>query len=98
MWFGFMFFGNLFAFDTVNSKNEPVATEPFCTSSIQCLLFFINFGIRSGGGIGDLLGMQSFKDNYIFLKLQRFAIKKSNNAKKCWLKCQLVAILYEYER
>lgn len=66
MWFGFMFFGNLFAFDTVNSKNEPVATEPFCTSSIQCLLFFINFGIRSGGGIGDLLGMQSFKDNYIF--------------------------------
>ena len=80
MWFGFMFFGNLFAFDTVNSKNEPVATEPFCTSSIQCLLFFINFGIRSGGGIGDLLGMQSFKDNYIFLVEQAYKKNKITKA------------------
>ena len=66
MWTGFLFFGHLFAFDTINSSNDPVNTEPFCSSSIQCLLFFINYGIRSGGGIGDLLGIPSFKDNYLF--------------------------------
>ena len=66
MWTGFLFFNELFSVDTINSHNDPVATEPFCTSSIQCLLFFINYGIRSGGGIGDLLGTPSFKDNYWF--------------------------------
>ena len=66
MWTGFLFFSDLFKFDTINSQNELVSTEPFCTSSIQCLLFFINYGIRSGGGIGDLLGTPSFKDNYWF--------------------------------
>ena len=66
MWTGFLFFGHLFTVDTINSNNDPVNSEPFCASSIQCLLFFINYGIRSGGGIGDLLGTPSFKDNYIF--------------------------------
>ena len=66
MWTGFLFFGNLFKVDTINSNNDPVATEPFCSSSVQCILFFINYGIRSGGGIGDLLGTPSFKDNYAF--------------------------------
>ena len=66
MWIAFLSFGNLFKVDTINSYNDPVSTEPFCTSSIQCLLFFMNYGIRSGGGIGDLLGTPSFKDNYYF--------------------------------
>ena len=66
MWTGFRFFSDLFKVDTINAQNEPVATEPFCTSSIQCLLYFINYGIRSGGGVGDLLGTPSFKDDYWF--------------------------------
>ena len=66
MWTGFLFFSDLFKVDTINAQNEPVATEPFCTSSIQCLLYFINYGIRSGGGVGDLLGTPSFKDDYWF--------------------------------
>ena len=76
MWFGFLFFGNVFSFTTVNPNNEELSTvEPFCTSSIQCLLFFLNFGIRSGGGIGDMLNMASFKDNYSFyLKIFFFEI------------------------
>ena len=66
MWTGFLFFSDLFKVDTINSQGDPLPTEPFCTSSIQCLLYFINYGIRSGGGIGDLLGTPSFKENYVF--------------------------------
>ena len=66
MWTGFLFFNELFTVETINSQGDPVATEPFCTSSIQCLLYFINYWVRSGGGIGDLLGTPSFKDNYWF--------------------------------
>ena len=70
MWTGFLFFSDLFKVDTINSQGDPVSTEPFCSSSIQCLLFFINYGVRSGGGIGDLLGTPSFKDNiWFFMKI-----------------------------
>ena len=72
MWTGFLFFGHLFTVDTITSNNDTIASEPFCSSSIQCLLFFFNYGIRSGGGIGDLLGTPSFKDNYIFFMILFF--------------------------
>ena len=41
--------------------------ENFCESSLHCYLSHISYGIRSGGGIGDVLPKISFNDekNYI---------------------------------
>jgi len=37
--------------------------ENFCTSSIQCIFFMIDWGFRSSGGIGDILSKMSYKAN-----------------------------------
>ena len=42
-------------------KLDRYITEPFCHSSIQCLLVLISYGTRKGGGIGDALPTVSFK-------------------------------------
>jgi hypothetical protein len=41
-------------------------TENFCTSSLQCYLFMIDYGVRNGGGIGDVLPMISYKNSTAF--------------------------------
>ena len=38
--------------------------EPFCHSSVQCLMMLISYGTRSGGGIGDQLPVISFKNEF----------------------------------
>jgi inositol 1,4,5-triphosphate receptor type 3 len=40
--------------------------ENFCTSSLQCYLFMIDYGMRSGGGIGDVLPKISYRENSTF--------------------------------
>ena len=52
-------FGEVFEYDS--SRNIE---EPFCHSSVQCLFVLINYGTRSGGGIGDQLPTLSFKNDY----------------------------------
>lgn len=42
-------------------ESETYINEPFCYSSLQCFLVLISYGTRSGGGIGDLLPLISYK-------------------------------------
>ena len=52
-------FGEAFEY---NSNNY--ISEPFCHSSLQCLLVMINYGTRSDGGISNNLPVVSFKNNF----------------------------------
>ena len=52
--------------EVLHYDSETYIQEPFCTSSLQCFLILINYGTRSGGGIGDVLPLISFKYDYNF--------------------------------
>ena len=52
-------FGN--AFDYASGQEID---EPFCHSSVQCLLMLVSYGTRSGGGIGDDFPVISFKNDF----------------------------------
>ena len=58
--------GEIFHYDS-----ESYITEPFCYSSLQCFLILINYGTHSGGGIGDVLPIISYKydKNYFIGRL-----------------------------
>ena len=47
--------------DIFHYESENYIEEPFCYSSLQCFLVLINYGTRSGGGIGDVLPIISYK-------------------------------------
>ena len=47
--------------EVLHYDSETYVTEPFCYSSLQCFLILINYGTRSGGGIGDMLPIISYK-------------------------------------
>ena len=49
--------------DIYDYKTGSYITEPYCHSSIQCLLVLISYGTRSGGGIGDALPIVSYKNS-----------------------------------
>ena len=68
-WIGFLFLPNLFRFEVVDKYNENIVDENdesieeyVCSSSIQCILYFLNFGLSSGGALG--INLISFKNNY----------------------------------
>ena len=71
-WIGFFFLPNLFKFEVVNNvdQNEEKVEEYMCSSSIQCILYFLNFGLSSGGSLD--LELISFKNNYGFYLRQFF--------------------------
>ena len=48
--------GDIFHYDS-----ETYIKEPFCYSALQCFLVLINYGTRSGGGIGDMIPKISYK-------------------------------------
>ena len=69
--FGFYYLNHSFYFknllditkeeqDESDNSNER---ENLCGSLFQCYLTLLNYGVRSGGGIGDVLSMLSFKAN-----------------------------------
>ena len=67
-WFAFYYFPELFEFDDllkVESKNylsDPKEKgEHLCSSMIQCYLTMLSYGVRSGGGIGDVLPKVSYR-------------------------------------
>ena len=73
----FSFYSHLFKFQVVNKNNESIldqnqleVEEYVCSSSIQCILYFLNFGLSSGGSLD--LNMISFKNNYGFYLRQFF--------------------------
>ena len=68
-WIGFFFLPHLFKFEVVDKNNENIVDENqesieefVCSSSIQCILYFLNFGLSSGGALD--LNLISFKNNY----------------------------------
>ena len=62
-WFAFYYFPELFEFDNLLGKNDENEGEKFCSSMIQCYLTMLSYGVRSGGGIGDVLPKLSYKVN-----------------------------------
>jgi len=76
-WIGFLFLPKLFKFEVVDKYNEnlvdenqQIVEENMCSSSIQCFLYFINFGLSSGGALD--LNLISFKSNYRYYLRQFF--------------------------
>ena len=60
-WFAFYFFPELFEFiDLYNVKSDDTQTEKMCSSMVQCFLTMMNYGVRNGGGIGDVIPKISF--------------------------------------
>lgn len=63
-WFAFYYFPELFDFDNLlNVRTDDTEQEKLCSSMIQCYLTMLSYGVRSGGGIGDVLPKLSYKVN-----------------------------------
>ena len=60
---GFYFYIDEFN-TTINNLNDN-----YCQSLIECFVLYFNHGVRSGGGIGDILPEKSFIDmNSYFIR------------------------------
>lgn len=65
MWLGFFFFNNFFVYDEIlESSSGSLISEGFCYSSVQCYLYYISLGTRSGGGIGDSISAVSYQKDF----------------------------------
>ena len=63
-WIAFYYFPELFEFDNLlNVNKNEQKTEKLCSSMVQCYLTMLSYGVRSGGGIGDVLPKLSYKVN-----------------------------------
>ena len=56
--------------ENIIDQNEEIVEEQMCSSSIQCILYFLNFGLSSGGSLD--LNIISFKNNYGYYLRQFF--------------------------
>ena len=73
--FGFYYLNHSFYFDDLlditkeeqeqdqDENDNTKVRENLCGSLLQCYFTLLNYGVRSGGGIGDVLTMLSFKAN-----------------------------------
>ena len=63
-WITIFYMRDIFDFgDILDYKSGQYIRESFCHSSMQCLLALISYGTRSGGGVGDVLPIISFKSD-----------------------------------
>ena len=76
-WIAFLYIPKLFKIEVVDKYNENIVDndqelveENVCSSSIQCFLYFLNFGLSSGGALD--LNLISFKNNYGYYLRQFF--------------------------
>ena len=69
MWIGFFFFQDFFIYEEIlESSSGSTISESYCYSSVQCFLYYISLGTRSGGGIGNAISQVSYqKDVNIFI-------------------------------
>lgn len=58
---GFYFFNQEFAIDLDEGKKGNI-----CKTLFECWITYFNHGVRSGGGIGDLLGAKPFQEQGIY--------------------------------
>jgi hypothetical protein len=62
MWFGFFFFQDFFKYDNIlEPTTGDLISENYCYSSVQCLLFYITMGTRSGAGIMEVISPVSYR-------------------------------------
>jgi len=65
--FGFYYLNHSFYFDELynvdKDEMDESREENLCGSLLQCYFTLLNYGVRSGGGIGDVLVKLSFKAN-----------------------------------
>ena len=63
-WLAIFYLRNEFDFgEIMEYQSAQFINEPFCHSSLQCFLVLISYGARSGGGIGDVLPVISYKND-----------------------------------
>jgi len=55
---GFYFFNTEFEIDAESGKRTNI-----CLNLLECWITYFNHGVRSGGGIGDLLGQKSYSQD-----------------------------------
>ena len=60
--FGFIFFRNKF---NISDNNDDI----FCNSMFDCFITVVNYGLRSGGGIGDILLPPVYNEPGSFLRV-----------------------------
>ena len=67
MWFGFFFFSDFFKYDDIlDPITGNTISENYCYSSVQCLLYYITMGTRSGGGIMENISPVSYRKDVKF--------------------------------
>ena len=55
-WLAFYYFPELFEFTGLLNVNDEIEEKEYlCSSMVQCYLTMLSYGVRSGGGIGDVL-------------------------------------------
>ena len=64
-WVSIFYLRNAIVFeDPLEYSSRTRLIEPFCHSSVQCFLMLISYGSRPVGGIGDVLPVISFKNDF----------------------------------
>jgi hypothetical protein len=75
-WIGFLYLYQFYFTDVLvdSDINNPI-NENLCSNAFQCWINSINYGVRAGGGIGDVIGKASFyQGSESFAKLFIFNI------------------------
>lgn len=61
-WLTIFYIRDTFVFEEVlEYQSGQYITEPFCHSSLQCLLIMISYGTRAGGGLGTSSQLRRLK-------------------------------------
>ena len=63
------FYANVGFYFLVDEFNTEIdgEKENLCKTLLECMLLYFNHGVRSGGGIGDIIGPKSFNDMSLYL-------------------------------
>ena len=62
-WISFYFLDDFFNFEVMEYESKHLVEESYCKSSIQCFFYVTQYGLTSGGGIGEPLDKVSFKES-----------------------------------
>ena len=71
-WISFFFLPKMLNYEAVNKNNDIVSNnyESICSSSVPCILYFMNFGLSSEGSLE--MNLISFKNNLSYYLIQFF--------------------------
>ena len=70
-WIAYFYMSDIFNIEVLDYKSGEIIKENFCTSSLQCYLYILSYGTRSGGGIIEELPMMTYRNGVSFF-IQRF--------------------------